>query len=97
MKCPSCAAQSKDAAAECPACGLVFARAEKEKRETAAAIAALESPPAPPPDNRWPVRVAAACVAAAWVLGLALYVRFHPARPGAGAQQSLRGNRTGPF
>jgi hypothetical protein len=100
MKCPSCAARADDGAAECPACGLVFAkwraRAEKEKKEAALALAALESPTPPPPDL-WVVRTVAAAVVAAWVLGLGLYVHFHPAKPHAPAQQSLRGNKTGPF
>jgi hypothetical protein len=102
MICPSCAARSKDDAAECPACGLVFAkwreRREKEKREGLEALKAMESRPSPPRSNPWLVRGAAAVVVAAWVLGLSLYyVRFRLARPRAGAQQSLRGNKIGPF
>ncbi|HXT01476.1 MAG TPA: zinc ribbon domain-containing protein [Elusimicrobiota bacterium] len=78
MKCPSCGAPSADGAAECPQCGLVFAkwreRQEREKREAAEALKSLDAPPAPkPPVNPWIGRIAAAVIVVWWMLGLAIY------------------------
>lgn len=77
MKCPNCGAPSEGAAAECPQCGLVFAkwreRQEKEKREAAEALKALESPPPPPKTSPWIGRLIAAVIVTWWMLGLAIY------------------------
>ncbi len=77
MKCPHCAAAASDDAADCPACGLVFAkgreRQEKEKAEAAAALAALESPKPARALSPWIGRSVAAVVVAWWVLGLMIY------------------------
>ena len=77
MKCPSCGAQAADDAAECPACGIIFAKwrelREKEKR---AALDALDAP-APPPTNIWIVRIVAAALVALWVAVFCVYVYRH--------------------
>ena len=78
MKCPSCAAPSGEDAAECPSCGLVFAkwreRKEKEKREAEEALKALDLPPEPKAGaNPWIGRIAASVIVAWWMLGLAIY------------------------
>jgi hypothetical protein len=78
MKCPNCAAQSGTDAADCPSCGLVFAkwreRKEKERREAAAALEAIDAPKAPEPvkpaNDR---RVIAALLVAGWILWLTVY------------------------
>jgi hypothetical protein len=79
MKCPNCSAEAADVAADCPACGLVFAkwreRKEKEKREAATALAALEAPPPPSTPDLMLGRVVAGVIVVGWVLGLALYYR----------------------
>ncbi|HEX4048304.1 MAG TPA: hypothetical protein VH309_10745 [Elusimicrobiota bacterium] len=81
MKCPSCSAECGDGAAECPACGLIFAkwreRREKEKDAALHALAALAGPSSPAPTNPWLTRGAAAAFVLAWILILAVYVRRH--------------------
>lgn len=77
MKCPNCGAPSGDGAVECPRCGLVFAkwreRQEKEKRETADALKALESPSPPPKVSPLIGRLIAGVIVLWWMLGLAVY------------------------
>jgi hypothetical protein len=91
MKCPSCSANADDGAAECPSCGLVFAkwraREEKGKREAAEALARMAAPSNEPPLNPWAVRGVAAAFVLAWILTLGYYVGHHPAkrRPALGA------------
>jgi hypothetical protein len=50
MKCPACAAAAPDGAAECPSCGVIFAKLEERKRrereDAKAALAQLDAPPA---------------------------------------------------
>ncbi len=87
MECPSCGKTAPAGAAECPACGVVFAKWEKRekdrdeerKREEAAALAALESPAAAPADP-WVGRGIAAAIAAAWMIAFGLYFRHRYAR-----------------
>jgi hypothetical protein len=79
MKCPICAAPCGDDAAECPACGLIFAkwreRQEKEKREALEAQKELEaSPKRVVPANPWIGRCIAAAMVAAWLLFLCFYM-----------------------
>jgi hypothetical protein len=70
MKCPICAAPCGEDAAECPSCGLVFAkwreRRDKEKREAAEALKLLDP-------NPWIGRLAGAVIVVWWMLGLAIY------------------------
>ena len=77
MKCPNCGAQAQEGAAECPQCGLVFAkwreRQEKETREAAEALKAHGAPPEPPPANPWTGRLFAGLIVLWWMLGLAVY------------------------
>jgi hypothetical protein len=51
MKCPSCKAEAADGAAECPSCGVIFAKFEqrrrREREEAARALAQLDAAPAP--------------------------------------------------
>ena len=69
MKCPACAAACGDGAAECPACGLIFAKWREQL------LKALEPPTPARARNPWVGRAIAAVIAAAWTLGLALYCR----------------------
>jgi uncharacterized membrane protein YvbJ len=77
MKCPKCGAPCGDDAAECPKCGVLFekwrALKEKEKREAAEALKAIDSPPEPAKVNPWTGRLVAALVVLWWMLGLAIY------------------------
>lgn len=81
MKCPGCAKECADAAPECHACGLIFAkykeRQEREKLAAKAALALLESSPAPATAalNPWWVRAVAVGVVVLWILGMMLYAR----------------------
>lgn len=50
MKCPSCSAEGPDGAAECAACGVIFAKL-KAKAEKAAAAPTPAPAPAPPPSG----------------------------------------------
>lgn len=73
MKCPNCGVASPDAAAECPSCGLLFAKLkalrEKEKREAAEFLALAEQPPAAAPEaSRWRGRLIAAGIVMGWLV-----------------------------
>lgn len=76
MKCPNCAAENPEGAAECPRCGLLFAKLkaqrEREKREAAEFLAAAEKPQPPPPDL-WKGRLIAAGVVMLWFVLLFVY------------------------
>jgi hypothetical protein len=82
MKCPSGSARASDDAAECPACGLIFAkwreRQEKEKLAAAEALAAMDVPPKPVDSAR--ARIIAGSVVLAWLLVFGLYVFRHTRR-----------------
>lgn len=67
MKCPNCGAQGPAGAAECAACGIIFAKFKK-KLET------LE-PAAAPVANPWIRRAVAIVFLIAWLIGLSLYYR----------------------
>ncbi len=67
MKCPNCGAQGAAAAAECAACGIIFAKFKK-KLETLA-------PAAAPVANPWIARTVAIVFLIAWMIGLAVYYR----------------------
>jgi hypothetical protein len=83
VKCPNCAAEAGDDAAECPACGLVFAkwreRQEKEKREAAEALRLLDEGPKPPP-TLWVRRAAAFGAVLIWLSWFVYYVYRHTQR-----------------
>ena len=75
MKCPQCKAECPEGAAECSACGVIFAKL-KEKREAERRLAEefltrAEEPA--PPVNLWTVRLAAFGVVCVWLLGMAIY------------------------
>lgn len=79
MKCPRCAAENADGAADCAACGVVFAKLkelkEKERRaaeEALARLAAAEDE-AKPKTDPWVWRALAIGVAVAWSSALATY------------------------
>jgi len=75
MNCPKCSTAATDGATECPSCGAIFAKVlEVRKRELKKAEEALA--PAPEPPKRftvWHLRIAAAAIVVAWIVGLALY------------------------
>jgi hypothetical protein len=78
MNCPSCRAPADEAAQECTACGVVFAKwKEVQKRkaaEAAAALAALEVAKVPGETwNPWKMRIVAGAFVALWMLGIAIY------------------------
>ena len=78
--CPLCAHPSAEGGAECPACGVIFAklRARAERQKTAS-VQPLDPTP-PPALNPWHVRLAAAAVVVCWMLGLGLYYRIELSR-----------------
>ena len=77
MKCPNCAAEAEDGAAECPSCSVLIAKfLEKRERERLTAETALAAAKAPPrAPEPWRGRTVAAILAGAWVLALGLYYR----------------------
>lgn len=83
MKCPSCSAAANDEAAECPSCGLIFAkwrdRQAKEKKVAVEALETLETAPAGPlvAMDQKKLRIAAGAVVGLWIGALALYYAFH--------------------
>jgi hypothetical protein len=106
MKCPSCACAADDDAAECPGCGLIFAKwRERQAKEKAAALAALAALEAPAPAlllaNPWIVRGVAAAVVGVWISVLGVYVFHHTRKRGAsigddtGTSVKFRDPRTG--
>jgi hypothetical protein len=79
MKCPNCGVEAPSGAADCAACGVIFAKFKKK----------LESLPSTPPSRfqPWMGRALAVVVVLAWMAGLALYYRAvlsgEPARKSA--------------
>lgn len=77
MKCPSCASQVPDGPAECPACGVVFAKLksieERRRKEAADALAALEKGPEPAPVPPWLGKAIAAVLVLMWLAGMGGY------------------------
>lgn len=65
MKCPNCGVDVPAGAADCPACGVIFAKFKKK----------LESLPSTPPSRfkPWMGRALAVFIVLAWMLGFALY------------------------
>jgi hypothetical protein len=85
MKCPSCGAASADGAAECPACGLIFAKWREKS------LKALElPPPSPPAPDRWIGRAIAAVIVILWLGGFGYYVYRHTLKRTTAAQPSVR-------
>ena len=67
MKCPNCAVEYAAGAAECAACGVIFAKFKK-KLEAASALV-------PSKFNPWIGRAIAAALVAVWFVGFGLYYR----------------------
>jgi hypothetical protein len=67
MKCPNCGVEAPAGAADCAACGVIFAKFKKK----------LESLPVPVPSkhNPWIGRAAAAAIVLLWMAALGLYYR----------------------
>lgn len=94
MKCPNCGAQAPSGAADCPGCGVIFAKlAEREARKKAEAkaqAALLDAPPAASAPGWDPkkLRVAAIAIVAVWLIVLAVSVRrsIHQAKTAGGTQ-----------
>jgi hypothetical protein len=90
VKCPNCSTAAPEGSAECPGCGVIFAKlAEREARQKAeaAAQAALLDAPAPSRPPAWDrnrLRVAAVAIVAVWLAGMAVVVRrsLNRAKPG---------------
>ncbi|MBI3289397.1 MAG: hypothetical protein HYZ74_07765 [Elusimicrobia bacterium] len=72
MKCPNCSAQAADGAAECPACGLIFAK-HQERVKRAAEEGLPPSHPTLPRIDPWTGRVVALVLVVVWLAGFALY------------------------
>ena len=79
MNCPLCSAKAAEGATECPSCGALFAklkkRAEREKQEAEAALALVAAAPPISKIPIWKLRIAAAMVVIAWIIGFGLYFR----------------------
>jgi hypothetical protein len=79
MKCPLCSVEAAQGATQCPSCGALFdklrKRAEREKKEAAAALALAEKPASGPRFSIWQLRAAAVGVLVTWIIGFGLYVR----------------------
>jgi hypothetical protein len=65
MKCPNCGVEGAAGAAECSACGVIFAKFKRK----------LERPPVPTVYNPWKGRAIAAALALLWAAGFGLYYR----------------------
>lgn len=76
--CPLCSSAAPEGAAECPSCGVIFAklraRAEREKS------AAAKAPETTAARNPWRVRIAALSVVACWMLCLGIYYHIELSR-----------------
>lgn len=80
MNCPLCSAATQNGAAECPSCGVIFAKLHaRAEREKSLASEALE-PSRRPAVNAWHVRIAALSLVASWMIGLGLYYRIELSR-----------------
>lgn len=78
--CPLCAHPSAEGAAECPTCGVIFAKLRaRDERQKAASAQRLDPTP-PPALDPWHARIAAAAVVVCWMLGLGLYYRIELSR-----------------
>lgn len=76
MKCPSCGAQTPDAAPECATCGVIVAKAlEKKEREKRLAEEFLARGEVPPPKapNLWIGRAIAVLIVVLWFGALFVY------------------------
>ena len=83
MNCPNCGAAAADGAADCAACGLVFAKWKAlEERKLTAEVRALAETDLPPSHevSPWLGRAIAAGLVAFWMIALGLYFRRHLAR-----------------
>ncbi len=78
MKCPNCSAAAPENAAECPSCGVIFAKllARREKEKAAAAAALLDAPSSAPPADPRRTRLIAITIVVFWVMGLAVFVQI---------------------
>ena len=78
MKCPHCGVQAADGSAECPGCGIIFAKlkTQKERIVLEAKIGLSASDEGTPVRiNIWKVRAIAAGIVALWMIGFGLYYR----------------------
>lgn len=67
MKCPNCGVEAPAGAAECPACGVIFAKFKKKLENLPA--------PSPVPYNPWLGRGLAAAIVLIWMLAFGWYYR----------------------
>jgi hypothetical protein len=75
MKCPACAHEGPDGAAECASCGVIFAKFKEKKeaeRRAAEELLAKAEQPAPPP-NPWVPRLLAIGLVCLWLSVMAVY------------------------
>jgi len=76
MKCPGCSAPAPDGSAECPSCGIIFAKfEEKRRKERAEAARSLEEPHAEPL-NPMLGKLIGGALLAVWALGMSI-LYFH--------------------
>lgn len=92
MNCPLCSSAAPDGAAECPSCGVIFAKLRaRAERAKSAAEQAPETAPAPALNPRH-VRIAALSLVACWMIGLGLYYHIALSRqPKSGKPMALEG------
>lgn len=90
--CPLCSSAAPQGAAECPSCGVIFAKLRaRAERARSDAVLPLEAAPAPPLDPRQ-VRIAAFSLVACWMIGLGLYYHIALSRqPRHGKPLALEG------
>lgn len=67
MKCPNCGVEAPAGAADCAACGVIFAKFKKKLEN-------LELPP-PAKINLWKGRVVALVLVTIWIVAFGLYYR----------------------
>ena len=68
MKCPNCGVEASAGAAECSACGVIFAKFQKKLD--------LDAKPTPSKAiNPWIGRAVAAALVAIWFVGFGIYYR----------------------
>lgn len=79
MKCPNCAAEASDGAAECASCGVIFAKLKAKKERTVLEAKAGEALTSAKPEekpaefNPWKGRAIAAGIVVLWIVGFAIY------------------------
>ena len=75
MKCPSCGSQAPDAAAECPSCGVVFAKLKAIKEREKKSVETAELKPSAPPLDPAKLRAYALAFVIGWLVAFSIFFK----------------------